>query len=273
MKYLTDNFKNASFMVCGATSFLLLAQYVLCEVGIPDVLPATGIGYVTGLCWHVLFFWAGLLLRQLLPNPRWWIQLPVLAVVAFLISQYLHYSAAYWTISCLYIAIFGLGYIFPPKMLERIGSESGWVDFVLLLASVFCSVAVSVSSNRINRGIVFGDQYQDMERLLEWLLSYAEPLMVLLVVYFATRVSFSKEGLWLGGRTWFQSAVAVIAAALFFFSLGNVIPIRLYRWVGLLRFLVQPIPVYLLIVLVRAALKLTCQKKWGETTWREIFNI
>lgn len=273
MRHLSDNFKYASFTMCGLASALLLAQYVLCEAGIPDVLPATGIGYVTGLCWHVLFFWAGLLLRQFLPNPRWWIQLPVLAVVAFLITWYLHCSAAYWTISCLYIAIFGLGYIFPPKMLERIGSESGWVDFVLLLASVFCSVAVSVSSNRINRGIVFGDQYQDMERLLEWLLSYAEPLMVLLVVYFATRVSFSKEGLWLGGRTWFQSAVAVFAASLFFFSLGNVIPVRLYRWVGLLRLLVQPIPVYLLIVLVRAVLKQTCQKKWVEKTWREMFNI
>ena len=76
MKHVSENFKNASFTLCGATCFLLLAQYTLCEVGIPEALPATGLGYVTGLCWHILFFWAGMLLRQFLPNPRWWIQLP-----------------------------------------------------------------------------------------------------------------------------------------------------------------------------------------------------
>lgn len=274
MKHIPEYFKNASFTLCGATSFLLLAQYILREVGSPGWLPVTGLGYVTCLCWHVLFFWAGMLLRQFLPRPRWWIQLPVLAVAVFFLTRYQHYSATpYWTLPYLYFAVFGLGYIFPPKMLERLRKESGGIDFALLLASIFCCVAVTVSGARINWGSVFSYQYRDMERLIEWLLSVAEPLMVLLVAYFAARVSFSKEGLWLGSRPWFQTAATIAAAFLFLASPATLLPGFSHRWVELLRFLVQPISLYLIIISARIIMKLICREKYAETTWQEIVNI
>ncbi len=262
MKHIPEYFKNASFTLCGATSFLLLAQYILREVGSPGWLPVTGLGYVTCLCWHVLFFWAGILLRQFLPRPRWWIQLPVLAVAVFFLTRYQHYSATpYWTLPYLYFAVFGLGYIFPPKMLERLRKESGGIDFALLLASIFCCVAVTVSGARINWGSVFSYQYRDMERLIEWLLSVAEPLMVLLVAYFAARVSFSKESLWLGGRPWFQALATVAASFFFLASLANALPLYSHRWVSALRLVVQPIFICLMVALVRAVPKLIFKKK------------
>lgn len=40
-----------------------------------------------------------------------------------------------------------------------------------------------------------------------------------------------------------------------------------------LRFLVQPVSVYLLIILVRAVGKLVCRKKWADITWEDISKI
>ena len=96
---------------------------------------------------------------------------------------------------------------------------------------------------------------------------------VLLVAYFAAKVSFSKEGVWLGNRTWFQTAVTILAAFNFLASLSFFAHIHLFRWAGLLRFLVQPLSVYLLIVLVRSVGKRVCKRKWADTTWEEIINI
>ena len=270
MRQLSGNFKKGSFVLCGAACALLLVYYILQETG----LHIPGVGYMMGLCWMVFFLWAGMLIRQFYPKSPWWIRLPVLAVAVFFLVWYGRYAThTFRALSYLYLAIFGFGFLVPPKMLDNAGRESGWISLVLLLASVFCYVAVAVAGDRINWGGVFKTQHQDMERLLEWILGAAEPLMVLVALYFTVRVSFSKEGLSLGGKKWFQSAAAVAAAFNFLTSLTYIMPWSWYGGVRPLRLLAQPITVCGLVILVRAIKKKICKSKWADVSWREIWNI
>ena len=272
MKHLPDYFKNASYTMCGLASALLMVQCILREIGPAGALTVPGFRFVAGLCWFVFFLWAGMLLRQFLLKPRWWVQMLIL--VAAVLCLYGYYTAqAYLKPAYLYLTIFALGYLAPPKGLDNAGKASGGVEFAFLLVSVFCSVAVTVSEARIGSGTVFGEQYQDMEHLVEWLLNAAEPLLVLLVMYFVANVSFSKESLWMGGKTWFQTLATIAAAFVFLTNLADFHPLFFHRWTCVLRFLAQPISVFLLVVLVRAVLKLIYKERWVDVSWRDIWGL
>ncbi len=272
MKTLSENFKNASFTLCGAACILPLVQLILWETSPTGVSHVPGLGYLAGLCWHIFFLWAGMLLRQFFPKPRWWFRVVVLALAAIFLFRY--YSAQpYLKPTYLYLDILGLGYLVPQRMLDSMGEEHYWNNLVLLLITVFCCIAVSVSEARIGWGDVFGYQYRDMERLVEGLLGAAEPLMVFLVMYFAMSVSFSREALRLGGRKWFQAMATAAAVLLYSVIVGSGLPGRWHGCAVLLKFIVQPVSVCLLIILVRAVGKFVCREKWADITWADIFKI
>ena len=272
MKLLPENFKNASFTMCGLASVLPLVQLILWESSPAGVSHVPGLGFLAGLCWHIFFLWAGMLLRQFFSNPRWWVRVIVLALAGFFLFRY-YSTPPYLKPSFLYLAILGFGYLVPQRMFDSLGGRSCWNNLVLLLATVFCCIAVSVSEARIGWGDVFEYQYQDMEHLIEGLLGAAKPLMVFLVLYFAISASFSREALWLGGRKWFQAMATVAATFLFLRSLGNCTFFTWYKIVFFLRLVVQPVSVCLLIVLVRSVMKLVCREKWASISLEDIFKI
>ena len=272
MNPLPEYFKNASFTMCGAACVLPLVQLILWETSPVGVSHVPGLGYLAGLCWYIFFLWAGLLLRQFFSTPLWWVRVIVLALAGFFLFRY-YSTPPYLKPSFMYLAILGFGYLVPLKMLDDLGGRSCWNNLVLLLATVICCIAVSVSQARVGWGDVFGYQYRDMERLIEGLLGIAEPLMVFLVLYFAISVSFSREALWLGGRKWFQAMATVAAAFLFLRSLGDCTFFAWYKAVFFLKLAVQPVSACLLIILVRVVMKQVCREKWADITWEDIFKI
>ena len=253
MKTVSDSFVKASFTLCGTACIVLALQVILREIFFSTGWRVPGFGYAAGLCWHLFFLWAGLLLRRILPEPRRWVRALVLCAATLLLLRYqLYAEGRYWTVGLLFLSILGYGFLIPPESLDNAGREPGWAELALLVSAVFCCVTLMVSADRIQWGDVFGDRFRDMERLLERILSLSEPLSVLLVVYFSARVSFSRAGLRLGGQKWFRWIGVVTSVILFVSSLGYCIPFSAHRWPVLLRLAVQPVTVVLLIGSVRA---------------------
>jgi len=276
MKQLPDNFKSASFLMCGAAS-ALIALNVFIPYHEPPVIP--GFCYLLGICWPIFFLWAGMLLRRRWPSFRWWIQLPILAVALFCLYLYIHNEwATYRDLPYLYIAVFGAGFLIHPESLEKKGQENGWVPLAFLLVSVFCYTAVVVIQNRVRATQPFATQFEDMETLFRWLLNTAEPLILFIALYFVTCFSFSKNGLWLGGRKWFRIAAAVCIALVFlgqlFGSLAQRFHFSLFGcWTDILRFLVLPATIYLLVIIVRATKKIFKKGEMTEIAWKDVYKI
>ena len=88
-----------------------------------------------------------------------------------------------------------------------------------------------------------------MEQLMERLANDTTPLLVILTAYFAVMLSFSKIGQHLGESSYLRGFVVVPALFTFLALLGNLIP-SYWRWdLFLLPILVNPITVYLVVVL------------------------
>lgn len=271
MRQLSTSFKSASFLMCGTACTLLVINHLLNRVLPYESLPAVpGFGYMLGLCWGALFLWAGMLLRRRWPTPRWWVQLPVLALALFCLYLYRHgVWITYRSLPYLYLSVFGAGFLVPPDALEGDGNRRGWPDLILLLVSAFCYTAVALVRGRLQSTSAFMPQFKDMERLLVSLMNTTEPLMLLVALWFAVRFSFSKEGRWLGGREWFR----VVSCASFVIAFVACLYRHWFPCTDLLRFLVQPATVYLLAVLLRAAKKVAGRGDWSRTPWNDIFRI
>lgn len=271
MRQLSDYFKNASFLLCGAACTLLAINNAFNRIHPYEELPAIpGFGYTLGICWAALFLWAGMLLRQRWPALRWWIQLPVLALALFCLYMYRHDEwITYTSLPYLYLSLIGAGFLIPPKALEREGGKSGWIDLALLLVSAFCYTAVAVAQGRLQSTSPFMYQYKDMERLLVWLMNNALPLALFLALYFAVRFSISREGQWLGRQEWFK----VVSCASFVITFLSSLSRYWFPWTDLLRFLVQPATIYLLVVVRRSVAKLFNKRAGEYPTWIDILKI
>ena len=271
MRQLSTSFRNASFLMCGTACTLLVINHLLNRVLPYEELPAIpGFGYTLGICWGVLFLWAGMLLRRRWPSLRWWIQLPVLALALFCLYRYrLGVWITYRSIPYLYLSVIGAGFLVPPDALDREREKSGWMDLALLLVSAFCYTAVAVVQGRLQSTSAFLPQFKDMERLLVWLVNTTEPLMLFVTLYFAVRFSFSKEGRWMGTQEWFK----VVSCASFIIAFLACLSRYWFPWADSLRFFVQPATIYLLTVLIRAAKKLVGREEWSRTPWKDILKI
>ena len=279
MKQLPENFKSASFVMCGATSALLAVHCIL-DVIAPyhELAFVPGFCYLLGICWPILFLWAGMLLRRRWPSLRWWIQLPVMAVALFCLCIYIHNEwKTYWDLPYLYIAVFGAGFLIHPESLEKRGQENGWIPLAFLLVSVFCYTAVAVIRIKVMATRPFATQFKDMEDQVLWLLNTTEPLILFVALFFVAYFSFSKNGLWLGGRKWFRIAAVVCAALVFlgqlFGSLVQRVHFSIFCRTAILRFLVLPATIYLLVIIVRTTKKIFRKGEMKEIAWKDVFKI
>lgn len=111
-------------------------------------------------------------------------------------------------------------------------------------------------------------EHEDMQEMLATILVVAEPMMVMIVAYFAVQFSFSRIAQNLGGKNWFIGVVAVPCIYTFIVSVLRLLP---QRWTfcvdsmfysPVLWLIVQPVTVNLAISLFR---RLVILKKRGGT--------
>jgi hypothetical protein len=257
MKMSTDRYTCASFLLGGGACTLFLVNYLLFH-GAPFAEPLIpGFGFLAGLAMPVLCFWVGMLLRGKRPSVRRWIQGLVAAFALFCMCMYVSPSRVcpgWW--SFLYVAVIGVGFLFPPHSLARAKKNPGWEYLLLFAVSAFSYTAISVSLDRVRIPAAWSVGFEDMSRLLERLLIITEPLLILLSAYFAGLFSFSRAGQWLGSRKWFRWVV--VAPCLF----GVIVAVRnlvngCYYCdiliVRLIQILIQPVTVWLVVVIRNAA--------------------
>lgn len=252
MEEMRKEYMNASVLMAGAACIAMAVNYVVNAASMYEsVLP--GWSYMCGLCTPVLCTWVGLLLRYRFRNPRWWVQAIVIVAVLFLFYRYRHFLHIwFWWKSnpYLYLAMMGTGYLVPPGLLDEAGRRKGWEYLLLLLVSVFCYTAVSVVNSRLHY-MATAPELHEMERLMEQLSNDTEPLIALLSAYFIVMFAFSETGQLIGGKDWFRG-LSVVPAVFVFLALSGSLVRSYWRWgTYLLPLLVQPVTVYLAVMVWR----------------------
>lgn len=270
-----EQYKSASFLIGGSACAIMLTGTIINRFDPYGYLHSVpGFWCLTGLSFSLLFFWVGMLLRRRCPSLRPWIQMVISCVVLFLIYRYRHYAwTSLQTIPYLYLACLGLGILLPSGLVQQRKNQSGWTELILAMVAIFCYVAVVIARDRVSRD-VFLPEFEDMHRLLQWLLSNAEPLLTFIAIFFVILFSFSKEGIWIGGQRWFRFAAGIICGIVFIISLGNVAGMSYWGFgkVFLMRFMVQPVTAYLTYVAIR---HIRSKKRNPEAKWsrKDIFRL
>ena len=278
MKTNVNRYTNASFLLGGAACTLLLVNHILfCIAPYEDPL-VPGFRFLTGLATPLLCFCAGALLRMKRPSVRWWITGLVAAVVAFCLCMYVsprRVCPGWW--SFLNVAVIGAGFLCPPRSVARARRDPGWAYLVLFAVSAFCYTAVFVSMDRVRILGALSPVNEDMIRLVLRLLTVTEPLLILIAVYFAWMFSVSRAGQRLGRQAWFRWIVAVPCLCGFFIAAYNLFFGAFFSWdiilVRLIQLLVQPVTVYLLVILPRSVKKLRGEGEWAEKQWKDILRL
>ena len=275
MNVIDNRFKNATVLMTGGACLILVVNHLvnISATGLESPIP--GFYHLAGIAYSVLCLWMGMILRQWLRNPRWWVQALVACLAVFCLYKYRHPLYLYWNLyPYLYLMLICLGYLVPDRITAPAGRSRGWGYLGLLLISVFCYTATSVVLNRLNwlTGSTL-PEHQDMLSLMLTLTRDAEPMLVVLTLYFIILFSFSKTGQWLGERSWFRGIILVPTVFVFIGTLGNMIIRGTLFSTPIFLFLVQPVTIYLLVVLWRASAKLFKGVNQDYPTWKDIFMI
>ena len=78
----------------------------------------------------------------------------------------------------------------------------------MVAISAFCYTALAVALQRLLKGPLMPG-HEDMQQMLVTILTAAEPMMVMIVAYFAVQFIFSRIAQNLGGKNWFIWVVTV----------------------------------------------------------------
>lgn len=273
-----DLYKNASIIIGGALCAVLMTNNILGRMSNwnePSVFP--GFRVMAGLCYPILFCWVGMLLRFWKQNPKWWIQLIIVGISIFCIYRYRHFAENWGFIGFLYIAMAGIGYLIPTKVLVDSSRNRGWISLIMVAFSAFCYTVLTTAKNRLLWGPLMPG-HEDMELMLETILVNAEPLMVIVVAYFVGQFGFSRIAQNMGSKSWFRGIVAVpciytfIGSFFRLFTMGTFFMISYMYYSPLLWFIVQPVTIYLVVVLARI-LKERRKEKKDRTNWKELAKI
>ena len=269
---------SASVIICGAVCLVRVIAHYLFQFSDWNNPAIPGSDSMAGLCYPVLFAWAGLLLRQWLPMPKWWVKLLITVICAYCLFRYFDWNAEYWYAAHLYIVMAGVGYLISPTDLSLENQKKGWSSLSLVLFSVFSFTAVAV----IKRRLLWGDlmpEHTDMEQLLEALVRITEPLLCIISAWFIQHFSFSSIAQKIGAQKWFQiiAAIACVLSLIFAFRFCL---FGLHRWNvmmawvyynPLLMLAVQPVNVYLYVVIYRRLFQRNDKNE--KLSWKEAFTI
>ena len=211
-----------------------------------------GWDYLSTACYPIIFLWVGLLLRCRFNKPRLVVRYGILVATLVLLYWYgMAPQGTGWLLRSTYLDLVftGVGYLVPLGMLEEAGRRKGWEYLLMLLVSVVCYTSISVLASRLRVGEMT-PKFKDMESLVRSLSFQAEYLVLFLTLYFVLMFSFSQVGQWIGGQKWFRIPAIVAAVLSFLVALGNIVIHPTLRF-GIARFIVQPVFVWLVVVLVR----------------------
>ena len=268
-------YARASIVVFGGVCAVLMANQLLLHMtnwDEPSVFP--GFRFMAQLCYPILYFWGGLLLRAWKPKTKWWIQLVVLFISIFCLYRYRHFAENWNFIGTIYYAMAGVGFLIPPKVITSMKCNKGWISLMMLMLSVFCYTVLETTRHRLLWGPLMKPEFADMELMLETILVNAEPLMMIVVIYGATQFAFSRIAQYLGSQSWFRGIVAVPCIFIFIGVTSRLFDSH-YLYVSytpLLWFIAQPITIYLFIVGYRY-IRERRKKKEDRQSWKEMLRI
>ena len=212
-----------------------------------------------------------MLIRFRTGKPKWW-QLTIVAVVmaALFYCSFREVQFLKWLyVRFQWYGLICLGFLLPWEYLYEFRDKDGIKSFVLCVISSLAYCALNLVNQRMTV-VTLPAPYEDLGVLLKVVSQYITPLALLPSIYFASLFAFSTPGQWLGEKKWFRwiaGGVAVIVFLAFVFNLQ-------LTWLSVLLWqlpmlLVQPVTIYLIVVIYRIIRKLG--KK--ELTWKEVFAI
>lgn len=259
--------RNASIVVFGGVCAILMANRIIqwiSDWNEPSIFP--GFRIMSYLCFPVLYFWAGMLLRFWKDNPKRWVKLIVLGLSLYCLFRYVHRAENWWFIGHLYFSVIGLGYLTPLKNVVPASQSTGWISLLMLLLSMFCYTTIATVKERFLWRDVLIPEHPDMELMLETILIYAEPLMTIVILFLLTQFAFSQIAQSLGAQDWFKGMIAVPCIFAFLCACQNLFTQRFIytihdlRYSPMLCFIVQPVTVWLIVSAVRRIKKIRERK-------------
>ena len=128
MKTNKELYTNASVIIGGAVCAVLMANNIMGRISDwnePSLFP--GFRIMCGLCFPILYFWVGTLLRTWIKEPKWWFQILIAGATIYGMYFYRHYAENWGYADALFLSMAGIGFLIPPKILltkslERIKS-------------------------------------------------------------------------------------------------------------------------------------------------------
>jgi len=272
-------YTNASVIIGGAICSVMMANSILGRMSDwnePSIFP--GFRIMCGLCFPILYFWVGTLLRTKIMNPKWWFQLLLAGAAIFCLYRYRHFAENWGYADALYIATALIGFLIPPKKILSASQNKGWISLVLIALCAFCYTALTTVKDRLLWGPIV-PEHPDMELMMETILVNAEPLMVIITIYFVAQFAFSEVAQKLGSQTWFRGIVAVPCIYCFLDYFSRLFTMRMFGlainyvfYSPLMWFIVQPITIYLIVICSRL-LNEHRKKKSERRNWKELVKL
>lgn len=275
MKSIDPSLRNASVLLAGGACLVPVLARIFSPYG---WLPVRGAWLASMLVIPLLCFWCGMLLHyHVVGKARVWLQAAAGLVAAFMfyLSRHTVNAPSLSEMASTYFFAFFLGIALPWDHLRKNGDHLGAKSAVLCVLTALTYTAIYVVWQRLD--CKMQPRFADMEQFLLVLTTNMLPLAMVPPLLFATEFSFSKAGQWLGSRKWFMwlavpAALYCFLGAWFHRPWGIVLDLS-WETARLIRLLVQPITVYLMIVIGRVVVKLCKGAKQDCPSWKDVFKI
>ena len=275
MKPLDPSLRNASVLLAGGACLVPVLARIFSPYG---WLPVRGAWLASMLVIPLLCFWCGLLLHYRVGGKAWvWLQAVAGLVAAFMfyLSRHTVNAPSLSEMASTYLFAFFLGIALPWDHLRENGDHVGAKSAVLCVLTALSYTALYVVWQRLD--CKMQPRFADMEQFLLVLTTNMLPLAMVPPLLFATEFSFSKAGQWLGSRKWFMwlavpAALYCFLGAWFHRPWGIALDLS-WETARLIRLLVQPITVYLMIVIGRVAAKLFKGSRQDCPSWKDVFKV
>lgn len=277
MKSIDPSLRNASVLLAGGACLIPVLARIFSPYG---WLPVRGAWLASMLVIPLLCFWCGMLLHYRVGGKaRVWLQAAAGLAAAYMFYLSRHtVNAPYMSeIASTYLFAFFLGILLPWNHLRENGDHLGAKSAVLCVLAALTYTAIYVVWHRLIIGPVMVSECEDMRQFLLVLTTNMLPLAMVPPLLFATEFAFSKAGQWLGSRKWFlwlavAAALVSFLGAWFHRPWGIALDLS-WETARLIRLLVQPITVYLMIVIWRVAAKSFKGLRQDYPTWKDVFKV
>lgn len=275
MKSIDSSIRNASVLLAGGACLVPVLARVFSPYG---WLPIRGAWLASLLVIPLLCLWCGMLLHYRVGGKaRGWLQAAagLAAAYMFYLSRHTVNAPSMSEMASTYLFAFFLGIALPWDNLRENGDHFGVKAAVLCVLTALSYTALYVVWQRLD--CKMQPRFADMEQFLLVLTTNMLPLAMVPPLLFAVEFSFSKAGQWLGSRKWFMwlavpAALYCFLGAWFHRPWGIALDLS-WETARLIQLLVQPITVYLMIVIGRLVVKLCKGAKQDCPSWKDIFTI